>query len=133
MSLEDAEPSPIPIPFTKSDPIFMALKGDDKNDDANAKIRAQIDALKKQDAKLDEQMAKMKNEKVFDQAMNGINQQLTALGKDPVQPQNPFASSMPKPVAAGASVASASPNVARSPAPTTNLASVGKSGGVGKV
>lgn len=133
MSLEDAEPSPIPIPFTKSDPIFMALKGDDNNDDANAKIRAQIDALKKQDAKLDEQMAKMKNEKIFDQAMNGINQQLTALGKDPIQAQNPFSSTMPKPVASGASVATTNQNVAR-PAPTTNLASVGKSsGGVGKV
>ena len=60
MSLEDAEPSPIPIPFTKSDPIFMALKGDDNSDDANAKIRAQIDALKKQDAKKPTQQEKMK-------------------------------------------------------------------------
>ena len=132
--MEDAEPSPIPIPFTKSDPIYMALKGDDNNDKENAKIRAQIDALKKQDAKLDEQMAKMKNEKILDQAMAGINQQLTALGKDPIQAQNPFSSgNMPKPVASGASVsAPATPNVART-APTTNMASVGKSGGVGKV
>lgn len=134
MSLEDAEPSPIPIPFTKSDPIYMALKGDDNNDKENAKIRAQIDALKKQDAKLDEKMAQIKNEKLFDQAMAGINQQLTALGRDPIQTQNPFSTgNMPKPVASGATVAATNQAVAR-PAPTTNMASVGKSGGgVGKV
>ena len=119
-----------PIPFI-NDPLMDVIKGGGDDNKENAKIQAQIDALKKADAKLDEKMAKMQHEKQFDQALGAINNQLISMGKSPVQAENPFRS-MPQQTAAGANVSAPTASAAR-PAATTNFASVGGGGGVGKV
>jgi len=128
MSNNGFDPSLPPLPLI-NDPIMAALKGDDNN--ANAKVQAQIDALRKENAKLDEKLADMQHKQQFDQALGAINNQLVAMGKQPVSAQNPFSNTMPALSQAGAAVSSPALNTSRNTAPS--LAAVGGGGGVRKV
>ncbi|MFO0722677.1 MAG: hypothetical protein U1E65_02760 [Myxococcota bacterium] len=128
--MSDSNPlANIPLPLI-NDPILGTGSFASDDNKANQQVQAQIDALKKADAKIDEKIQQMQNEKQFDQALGAINNQLAAMGKAPVQAQNPFSQNkMPTQLASGSTFNSTS----ASPVRSVPLASYGSGGGVGKV